>query len=90
MATLENAIDRIKTLECPTGEVEIRVADILEDYEIANRNFITIYRDEQFDINGAEAYKARITNNSRQSVIVLAESGLDNYVAKVVDAYILN
>lgn len=68
----------------------MRVAYILEDYEIANRNFINIYRDEQFDINGAEAYKAKITNNSRQSVIVLAESGLDNYVAKVVDTYILN
>lgn len=90
MATLNNAIDRIKTLECPTGDVEVRVADILEDYEVANRNLITIYRDEQFDTNGAEAYKASILGNKRQSVIVLAESGLDNYVAKVVDAYILN
>ena len=88
MNSIENAIDRIRILECPTGEVALRVADILEDYNIANRNDLEIYRDRQFDRNGAEAYTA-FSNKSNQSIIFLAKSGMDDYVAKVVDAYIM-
>ena len=35
MTNLEKAIDRIKILECPTGELEERLVSILEDYKVA-------------------------------------------------------
>lgn len=87
MSSLEQAVERIKALECPTGEVEYRVADILDDYGIANRNEISINRDRSLDRDGAQAY---ITNFSdkEKPIVIMARSGLDDYVAKVVDAYI--
>ena len=86
---VNSAIDRIKSLECPTGEVETRVAVILEDYKVANKNELNIYRNEKLDKDGAEAYTANFLNNPNQSIVVLAKSGLDDYVATVVDAYIM-
>ncbi|MEN6459912.1 MAG: hypothetical protein ABFC94_00890 [Syntrophomonas sp.] len=83
---LEKAIERIKVLECPTGEVENRVVGILEDFKVANRNMITISREEQED--GLEAYSAVISSNKEHHITVLAKSGLDDYVATVVDACI--
>lgn len=87
MGNLEKAIKRIRILECPTGEVENRVAGILEDYQVANRNGITVNRDEQRDKNGLEAYSAVISSDETHHITVLAKSGLDDYVATVVDAY---
>lgn len=88
MKSIENAIGRIKNLECPTGEVEIHVADILEDYQVANRNNLSIFRSKQFDKDGAEAYSAIFSSDSDESLIILVQSGLDDYVAKVTDAFI--
>lgn len=85
MENLDRAIDRIKILECPTGELENRVAGILEDYRVADKNKITINRARQLDSDGAEAYSAKISSNSPQSFIILAKSGLDGYVDKVID-----
>jgi hypothetical protein len=87
MTKLEDAIERIRILECPTGDLEYRVARILDDYGVANKNEITVNRNERFDRNGAQGYSAKISNNEEQSIVVLAQSGLDDYVAKVVDVY---
>ncbi|WFA09049.1 hypothetical protein [Tissierella sp. Yu-01] len=86
---VNSAIDRIKSLECPTGEVESRVADILQEYNVANKSEVNIYRNESLDSVGAEAYTANFANNPNQHLVVLAKSGLDDYVATVVDAYIM-
>lgn len=88
MSRLDAAVERIKTIECPTGEVEYRVADILDDYGIANRNDIFINRDNSLDRDGAEAYCTNISGRMEKSIVILAKSGFDDYVAKVVDAYI--
>lgn len=85
---ISEAINRIKNLECPTGEVENRISDILEDYNVADRNELIINRDERYDSIDGEAYHARIPGASQNSIIILAKSGLDDYVAKVVDVYI--
>lgn len=85
---INEAISRIKNLECPTGEVENRVADILEDYNVADRNELIINRDERYDSIEGEAYHARIPGSYQNSLIILAKSGLDDYVAKVVDVYL--
>lgn len=88
MARLEDAIERIKRLECPTGEVENRVAGILEDYGVTNRNEVSFSRDVNFDGDGGESYCAKLKGADGKSLVVLAKSGMDDYVAKVVDAYL--
>lgn len=87
MEKLKDAIERIKILQCPTGDVENRVAGILEDYGVANRKEITINRNEELDNINAEAYSVQIGEN-KESMVVLARTGEDDYVAEVVDVYI--
>lgn len=88
MSKLEEAIERIKKLECPTGDLGLRVAGILQDYKVANSNEVELKRDERFDKDGAEGFSTEIPNNQGESMIVLAISGSEDYVAKVVDVYI--
>jgi hypothetical protein len=87
MKNIEDAVNRIKTLECPTGDVEKRVAGILENYKVANMNQVSVIRDRRYDRNEAEGYSARLPGGS-ETLVVIAQSGIDDYVAKVVDAYI--
>lgn len=88
MSKLEGAIERIKRLECPTGDVQYRVVGILEDYEVVDKGQATISRDTHFDREGLEGYSAKIMGDNKQSLVVLATSGPDDYVAKIVDAYL--
>jgi len=83
MENLKNAIERLKVMECPTGQVEGKIAGILEEYQVANKTGIEVIRDEASDVNEAQAYVAKI--NGSKTVTVLATSGTDDYVAKVVD-----
>lgn len=87
MEQINKALDRIKKLECPTGEVENRVIGILEDYNVANKNDIIINRNYQLDNDGTEVFSAKI-NNTNLSITVLAKCGMDDYVAKVENVYI--
>ncbi|CUH94830.1 hypothetical protein P22_0896 [Propionispora sp. 2/2-37] len=84
MTKLDAAVERIKILECPTGEVEARVADILVDYDVANRHEVTVRRENTLDRDGAQGYKARLSSDSRVSLSLWAKSGAEDYVAKVV------
>lgn len=86
MNKINKAINRIRRLECPTGEIEKSVALILEDYGIAGKSEVNIDRDNTLDRDEAQAYRVKITGED-QSIVVLARSGYDDYVAKVVDAY---
>ena len=88
MEKLQNAVERIKILQCPTGDVENRVTQILEDYGVTKKEDITITRKEELDTIEAQAYNVKLGNNSKQSIVVLARSGVDDYVAEVVDAYL--
>jgi len=86
MEKFKDAIERIKILQCPTGDVENRVAGILEDYGVANKKEITVNRNEELDSIGAEAYSVQIGGN-KESIVVLARTGKDDYVAEVVGVY---
>lgn len=86
MARLEDAVSRIKTIECPTGEVEHWVEGILNDYGITHSN--AVKRERNLDRNGAQAYITNIQDSGGRSIVILAKSGMDDYVARVVDAYI--
>ncbi|MFZ5967800.1 MAG: hypothetical protein ACOYVK_11590 [Bacillota bacterium] len=88
MPKLTDAIERIKILECPTGDLEKRIVGILQNYKIAEGNQVSVNRDKRFDRNGVEGYHARISGDNEQSIVILAKSGMDDYVAKVVDAYV--
>lgn len=86
MNKIDEAIDRIKILECPTGELENRVAAILEDYGVAAKSEISIDRDDNLESDEAKEYEVKIPGESRP-IIVLSKSGLDDYVEKVVDVH---
>lgn len=86
MNNIDAAIDRIKILECPTGEIENRVAGILENYGVADRSKVNISRVKNLDQDEAQAYKVNF-HGEDNSIVVLAKSGLDDYTATVVDVY---
>lgn len=89
MESLERAMARIKELECPTGQVEERIQDIMDDYGVASRNDVHVKREEEYDRDdGAQGYSATLTHPEHSSMVVLAKSGMDDYVAKVVDVYL--
>ncbi|MCJ7688657.1 MAG: hypothetical protein MUO60_04980 [Clostridiaceae bacterium] len=88
MPYIEDAIERLKELECPTGKVENRITGILEDYGIANRSEVEVEKYEGLEINGAKGFCVNIPGVKNQSIIVLENSEMDDYVAKVVDAYL--
>lgn len=88
MENVEGAIERIKGLECPAGDIKRRVTGILKEYEVANRSEIIVSRDHRLDKRGARGYNAKITRDKGFDIAVLAVSGMDDYVVKVIDAYI--
>jgi hypothetical protein len=88
MATIEEALERIKALECPTGDIKERVKGILTNYDIANKSEIVVRREHRLDKNGARGYHAEISREGGIDIVILTMSGRDDYVAKVSDAYI--
>lgn len=88
MENLEQAVERIRNLECPTGEVQNRIAGILEDFGLGNKSDIIVKRNKNLDRDEAHGYVVQLPGQEEQSVVVLARAGMDDYVAKVVDAYI--
>lgn len=88
MSNLDDAVKRIKELECPTGDVQNRIAQIIVSYEAADIHQVTVNREEELDEDGAQAYIARMSNIEDKDIVVLATSGIDDYVAKVVDVYV--
>jgi hypothetical protein len=86
MNKIDEAFNRIKILECPTGDLENRVTGILEDYGIANRSNVNIDSDTSLNRDDAQAYRVKISSEG-QSFVVLAKSGSDDYVVNVIDVY---
>lgn len=88
MSTVDDVLERIRIIECPTGTVEDKVAGILEDYGFGPKSQIIVNRDEKLDKDGAQAYMAKAPYLETSPIVILAKSGREDYVAKVVDAYI--
>lgn len=86
MSKINEAINRIRNIECPTGDLENRVTEILLDLDVANPNQVNIKRDNKLSSGEAQAYRVKIADEG-ESFVVLARSGYDDYVAKVTDAY---
>jgi hypothetical protein len=88
MPYIEDAIARIKELECPTGKIENRIAGILEDYGIAYRSEVQVEKYAGAGMNGVEGFCVKIPGDKNQSIIVLSNCGMNDFVTKVTDAYI--
>lgn len=86
MANIQNAIDRIRKVQCPTGELEEKVAGILEGYEVAKREDVSLHREENFDRDNALGFRAEINTPQKISIRILARSGAEDYVAQVIEA----
>lgn len=84
MNKINEALDEIIKIECPTGELEKRINNILVDYDLINKNTI-VTEDETLNTIDAKAFCA---NTSNGRLVVMARSGMDDYVATVVSAYI--
>ncbi len=87
MSTIEDAIQKIKMLQCPTGELEDRVTCILEDCNVSPKSDIVINREERLDRDGAKAYSVIIADRIDPAMTLLAKSGQDDYVVQVEDVY---
>jgi hypothetical protein len=88
VSRLDEVLDRIKNIECPTGHVEEWVSNAFKDYGFREDENLTVNRDKSLDKNGLYAYRAHVDSMGNQSLILFAKSGMDDYVAKVVEAYI--
>lgn len=88
MESLEKAIERIKVLECPSGNIEDRVKKILEEYLTQEQYSINIEKDEDSK-NRLETYMVVVSGDSENKIKILAKSGLDDYVTTVVDVFVI-
>ncbi|HZJ57293.1 MAG TPA: hypothetical protein VFD89_03525 [Clostridia bacterium] len=87
MPNIKEAMDRIRILQCPTGQLEERVANILEDHNISPKSEILISREKRLDKDGAEAYTVTISDRLDPAITLLAKSGIDDYVVQIKDIY---
>lgn len=88
MSEYQSVMERIQSIECPTGELDKKIINILSEYNVAARDEIQVIRDRDSDRNGAEAYRVEFGKEG-QAIIVLARSGADDYVARVTDIALL-
>lgn len=86
MDKMDDALARLRRLECPTGELEKSVALILEDYGVANIDDVKVNKYNSMNGDNTQAYRVDISGTG-QSFLLLARSGYDDYVAKVLDVY---
>lgn len=89
MGAIKEAMEGIKSLEFPTGELETRIIGILLEYGISNEDEINISRCKDLDREGAKAYIVDFPNREDQSMLVFARSGMDDYVVKILDVYLV-
>jgi predicted Zn-dependent protease len=90
VTSYESALEKIQKLECPTGDLEERIMEILTDYHVAQEDEIEIARRKEYDRGGAQAYQIQFDQYEGNAIIVLARSGADDYVARVTDVTLLN
>lgn len=86
MSRLQEAIERIKALECPTGQVGERIQEILEDYQALDEGRVVVNEDEDINMDGTKGYSIELSDG-QEYIRVFSTAGLDDYVEKVVDAY---
>lgn len=87
MGNLDEVVEKIRVLECPTGQLGVRLEEILEDYHLGDMDSVRIEEDEDINLDGTKGYSIEIPEEG-ETIRVFSTAGLDDYVEKVVDAYI--
>ena len=87
MPNIKRRYGQNKNTTMPTGQLEERVAEILETYNISPRSEILISRERRLDRDGAEAYTVTISDRLDPTLTLLAGAGADDYVVQVKDIY---
>lgn len=85
MKSIDEAIERLKTLVCPTDDFMYRIKAILLDKGINDYKEIKVDKVEEFIDNGRETYIAKVKINDSNTLVIKADSGLDDYVLNVTD-----
>ncbi|MFZ5352276.1 MAG: hypothetical protein ACOZCL_06070 [Bacillota bacterium] len=82
-------INEIKGIECPTDEVVSRVISVLEEFEPDGVYQIVAEEDNDFINDGIKIYKAYSDTDASPSIQLKVYEGMDDYVAKIIDANII-
>ncbi|HYE82943.1 MAG TPA: hypothetical protein VEG39_12365 [Clostridia bacterium] len=82
-----NLVKKIIGIECPTDKVADRVINVLEEYDLDGQYQITSRIDDDYDETRLKYYRAYSETGDKPDLIMVVKEGMDDYVAKVVDAY---
>lgn len=80
-------IEELKHIECATDDLLERVTDVLEQLNPSGVYQIIAEEDNDFIHDNVRVYNAISEDGLSPSIAVLVQEGLDNYVAKVIDAF---
>ena len=79
--------EELKHIECPTDNLLERVTDVLEQFNPQGEYQIIAEEENDFIHDNIRVYNAISENGFSPSISVVVQEGLDNYVAKVIDAF---
>lgn len=79
--------EELKHIECATDYLLERVTDVLERYSPNGEYQIIAEEDDDFIHDNIRVYSAFSEAGMAPSISIVVQEGLDNYVAKVIDAF---
>ncbi len=83
----KDLVKKIIGIECPTDKVADRVINVLEEYNLDGQYQITSRIDDDYDETRLKYYRAFSETEDNPDLIMVVKEGKDDYVAKIVDAY---
>ncbi|MGE5632952.1 MAG: hypothetical protein ACM3TR_17935 [Caulobacteraceae bacterium] len=81
-------LKRIIGIECPTDNVTDRLINVLEEYNPGGEYQITAETDNDYEETRLKFYKAYSESGENPDIVAVVKEGKDDYVAKIVDAFI--
>lgn len=83
----DEILDELKHIECATDNLVERVTDVLEQFNPSGEYQIIAEEDSDFIHDNIRVYNIISEDGLSTSISVVVQEGLDNYVAKVIDAF---
>lgn len=85
MTQIKEFIERMNNMQCPNGEIEKKVAKLVEQYHLASEDQVNVYRETDYDTAEVEGYRLDIANENPMSFKILTSTGAEDYVIRVVE-----
>lgn len=85
MAQVREFIERMNKMQCPNGEIEQKVAKLVEEYHLGQKDQVAVYRETDYDTAEVEGYRIDIVNENPVSFKLLATTGAEDYVIRVIE-----